>query len=61
MTCDIPSGTKNQEVGKRNSRLFRFSGQNAKYGWVNVVFGDAADIDEFLHGIFIWHIAMVMY
>lgn len=56
---DIPSFTKNKKICERDVRLLRRSSEDAKDGRVDVVFGGAADFDEFLHSIFIGYIVSV--
>lgn len=45
--CNIPSGRKNKQIRQGRIRVPRFSRQHAEDGWVDVVDGDGADVDEF--------------
>jgi hypothetical protein len=57
MVSDIPSRTEDQEVSEWNCWVLGFGSENAEDRGVDVILGDAADIDEFLHSILVWNVA----
>ena len=57
LACDVPAWAEDKEVRKWDARLLRFSGENTEDGGVDMVFRDAANVDEFFQGIFVRNIA----
>ena len=55
--CDVPSRGEGQQVGQRRGQVARLGCQNTENGWVDVVNGDGAHIDEFGEIVFIGNLA----
>jgi hypothetical protein len=51
LVCDVPSWTKDQEVGKGHTCCLRFGREDAEDGRIDVVFRYTADVDKLLHRV----------
>lgn len=58
MVRDVPSLTKDEDIGERHARVFGFGSEDAEDGWIDMVSRYTPDIDEFTHVVFVWNITV---
>lgn len=56
MRGNVPARREDEEIGQRRVLVARLGGQHAEDGWVDVVDGDGADVDELGQIIFIGYL-----
>lgn len=51
--CNIPPGREDEQIGQGRRQIPGFGREHAENGWINVINGDGANVDEFGQIIFV--------
>jgi hypothetical protein len=55
----VPPWRENKEISEWSCRISRWGGKHAEDGWIDVVDGDGADVDELGEVVLVWDVVTV--